>query len=97
MSSLCLRATSWNKADGHMPDAYMMHPFVLGHNRGDLPAPFSILVDGVQYSNDDSCIGVWLINEIDSHRCLLAALRKKIHLCMRVPALVYLPHCIPRR
>ena len=63
-------------ADGHMPDAYMMHPLVLGHAGGDLPVPISIFVDGVQYSNDDSCIGVWLFNEIDGHRRLLVALRK---------------------
>lgn len=63
-------------AEGGLPDAYHAHPKVQGQE--EPPVPVSIFVDGVPYSNEDSILGFWLINEITNERSLLGVVRKAL-------------------
>ena len=61
-----------------LPAAYFQNPIVQAH-RGDNPVvPISLFIDGTQYSNVDSAVGVWLINVVSGQRFLIAALRKRL-------------------
>ena len=62
--------------EGELPPCYHQNPIV--QNSDSPVVPVSLFCDGVPYSNDDSLVGYWLINEITQSRHLLAGLRKKI-------------------
>lgn len=59
-----------------LPPCYFDHRVVL-ETQGPV-LPLSLFVDGVPYSESDSCVGFWLINELDGSRHLLAAVRKSL-------------------
>ncbi len=59
-----------------LPASYYASPVVQGST--ELVVPISLFVDGVPYSNSDSIIGWWAINEISGERHLLVPLRKQI-------------------
>ena len=60
-----------------MPPAYFEHPVVVA-NPGKLALLVSIYMDGVSYSNVDTCVGVWLQNSVTNQRHLLTLVRKSI-------------------
>ena len=66
-------------AEGSVPPNYDTHPAVTSKTSPVLP--MDLFIDAVPYSIQDSVIGVWLVNLLNSKRYLVAALRKK-RLCM---------------
>ena len=57
-----------------LPDCYYNHPIV---KTSKVPVlPISVFCDGVPYTNADSVIGFWIVNEVNGHRDLFCILRK---------------------
>ena len=65
------------RAARDFPPCYYQHPLVVADN-DRLIAPVSLFVDGVPYSNTDTVIGFWAINEVSGSRHLLAIVRKAL-------------------
>jgi hypothetical protein len=66
-----------HKAEDKLPPAYFDH-VVVRENPDEDVFPGAIFVDGVQYSNNDSTIGFWLIEILTGRRHLMIPLRKKL-------------------
>jgi len=60
-----------------LPEAYYSHTLKQREPESSF-LPISIFVDAVPYSQVDSVIGFWVLNEISSERRLLVSLRKQI-------------------
>jgi len=60
-----------------LPRAYYEHPIVQRHGHGEVH-PYGLYLDGVAYSNVDTCVGVWIVNLISGKRHVLCSLRKRI-------------------
>ena len=61
-----------------LPSTFWDSPVVTSAPVGSPVLPVSIFVDGVPYSQSDSVIGFWMIDEITKARYLTATLRKAI-------------------
>lgn len=59
-----------------LPESYFAHPVVRA-NPDSYVLPIGLFIDAVPYSQTDSVIGVWSVNMVTGHRCLLAVIRKK--------------------
>ena len=64
------------RREGSLPPAYFQHPVVRMAAHDDPVLPLSLFIDGVPYSNVDSIVGFWVVNEITQERHLVAAMRK---------------------
>ena len=65
--------------DRTLPPCYYDNPLVAANPPGAGPlAPYSLFVDGVPYSNDDSVMGIWVLDVLTDQRFLLGLLRKKL-------------------
>ena len=79
--AMCSDATLRTRLDElvdsrQLPPASFSNPVT---QQSELPVvPISIFIDGVPYSNSDSVIGFWAINEVSQDRHLLIALRKQL-------------------
>ena len=63
-------------ASGGLPPVYSTNPVT---EQSESPVvPVSLFIDGVPYSNTDSVIGFWAINEVSGERHLLITLRKQL-------------------
>ena len=63
-------------ASGTLPPVYTKNPVTQQSATSVVPA--SLFVDGVPYSNADSVMGFWAINEVSGKRHLLITLRKDL-------------------
>ena len=61
-----------------MPDVYYANKTVREHGSTEFVWPWALFIDGVAYSNHDSCIGWWLHNVLTGTRFLFCALRKAV-------------------
>ena len=59
-----------------LPPSYHTHPLVVNHP-DDAVMPWGLYLDGVPYSNTDTCLAIWLINLLTGGRTLLTLMRKK--------------------
>jgi hypothetical protein len=59
-----------------LPPAYFENELV--RSSSSPPLPVSLFVDAVPYSNNDSTVGFWLVNEINQERVFLVAMRKQL-------------------
>ena len=63
--------------DGTLPPAYTEHPVVQA-SQDDPVVPLALYMDGVQYSQVDSVVGIWLINLLTSVRYMIGLVRKRV-------------------
>jgi len=63
------------KRKGLLPPCYTENPVVKA-GRGGTVVPLALYMDGVQYSNTDSCVGMWLVNLATQRRSLITATQK---------------------
>ena len=56
-----------------LPPVYHNHPVVKRAERGEVVAWAGLYIDGVSYSNTDSCVGIWLVDNIGGSRHLVTA------------------------
>ena len=61
-----------------LPPCYFANPIVKASTAGSLPVPFALYCDGVQYSKNDSVIGLWLHNLVTESRGLVTIIRKSV-------------------
>lgn len=61
-----------------LPPSYYSHVVVQKHkDSGKLVVPLGLFIDGVPYSETDSCIGWWFIDLVTQKRYLWSVVRKK--------------------
>jgi len=76
--SLRIRLREMVEDPASLPPCYWANPIVRTHGTLDNPVfPMSIFVDGVAYSDVDTVVGFWVVNEVNGQRRPFGLLRKK--------------------